>query len=1354
MAHFSCFPGASALSDFRRQGLLSKLQAIDAAIGDVQAQFVHFVASEAQLSAEAQTRVAALLHYGAPFDEANNGSGVEKFVVIPRFGTISPWASKATDIAHNCGMTGIHRIERGIEYIVSLKKQNFLSEALTGKKSLDEAARAAIADALRDRMTEAVVTTREAAYALFDELQPKALQFVDVQGSGRAALDAANSAMGLALSIDEIGYLLDAFTRLQRNPTDVELMMFAQANSEHCRHKIFNADWTIDGERQDMSLFAMIRNTHKLAPQGTVVAYSDNAAIMEGALAERWFPRGEALQYAASESLTHTLMKVETHNHPTAISPYPGASTGAGGEIRDEGATGRGAKPKAGLTGFSVSNLLIPGAEQSWENACDVNRPSGQAAQAPATYGKPDRIASALQIMIEGPLGGAAFNNEFGRPNLGGYFRVYEQNVGGTVRGYHKPIMIAGGIGNIDAGHTHKNGLPEGALMIQLGGPGMRIGMGGGAASSMATGTNTADLDFDSVQRGNPEMQRRAQEVINACWAMGETNPIQSIHDVGAGGLSNAFPEIVNDAERGARFDLRQVHLEESGMSPAEIWSNESQERYVLAILPTDLPHFQALCERERCPFAIVGTTTAMRQLQVVDSAQAEDLAQHYPVDMPMDVLLGKPPRMHRDVRRVVTQLAAIDVTGLKLDELAFSVLRHPTVANKSFLITIGDRTVGGLNVRDQMVGPWQVPVSDVAVTALDFRGVAGEAMAMGERTPLAVIDAPASGRMAVGEAITNIAAAPIASLGQIKLSANWMAACGVAGEDANLFDTVKAVGMELCPALGIAIPVGKDSLSMRTKWEDAGQTKEVVAPVSLIVSAFAPVRDVRQVLTPQLRTDAGETELILVDLGRGRNRLGGSILAQVTQQVGDVVPDVDSAEDLKQFFAAMQTLNERGQLLAYHDRSDGGLWATITEMAFAGHCGVSLVADILLVDATEPDYGDAKNWTQQIAERRNDQTLRALFSEELGAVIQIRREQRTEVFEVLRAHGLYGCSHVIGKPNQHDSVEIYRDAKKVFGVSRVELQRTWSETSWQIARLRDNPVCADSEFEAIARADDPGISPVLTFDPAKNVAVPYLARGVRPKVAILREQGVNSQVEMAYVVDKAGFDTFDVHMSDLIAGRVSLSQFRGFVACGGFSYGDVLGAGEGWAKTILFNAQLADQFALFFQRDDTFALGVCNGCQMMSNLATIIPGAEAWPKFTRNKSEQYEARFVTVEVQKSPSLFFDGMAGSRLPIAVAHGEGFADFSQQGNAAKVDVALRFVDNYGEITERYPFNPNGSQQGVTSVTTQDGRFTVLMPHPERVFRTSQMSWAPSEWSAIPEGNSPWLRMFQNARKWAA
>ena len=1340
-------PGSNALSVFRSHRLLSQLQAVSPAIVAVQARYVHFIDASAPLTDDDSTRLGALLTYGEPAQADNTEGAAEEFFVIPRFGTISPWASKATDIAHNCGMAHIKRVERGIAFRINLKS-GILGSAIGAGKLTDEQVQA-VADLLHDRMTESVLRSADDAKDLFRTLEARPLESIDLLGQGKRALETANTELGLAMSEDEIDYLDAAFTKAGRNPTDVELMMFAQANSEHCRHKIFNADWTIDGVAQPKSLFGMIKNTHELQPKGTVVAYSDNSSIIEGATVTRFYPRGDSHEYAASSELTHTLMKVETHNHPTAISPYQGASTGAGGEIRDEGATGRGAKPKAGLTGFTVSNLYLPGAVRPWENAANVTAPGAT----DAIYGKPERIASPLQIMIDGPLGGAAFSNEFGRPVLGGYFRSYEQNVGplfdgavDTVYGYHKPIMIAGGIGSISGQHTHKNDIPVGSLLIQLGGPGMRIGMGGSAASSMATGANTADLDFDSVQRGNPEMERRAQEVINACWQMGEHNPIISIHDVGAGGLSNAFPEITNDARRGAIFDLRKVPLEESGMAPKEIWSNESQERYVLAIAPESLDLFAALCARERCLFAAVGVATEERQLKLVDPLNGNN-----PVDMPMDVLLGKPPKMQRDVAHLSTSFAPIDLTGLDLAEVAHRVLLLPSVADKSFLITIGDRSVGGLSARDQMVGPWQVPVADVAVTAMSFEGYLGEAMAMGERTPLAVIDAPASGRMAVGEALTNIAASLIADIGDVKLSANWMAACGQPGQDAALFDTVKAVGMELCPALGISIPVGKDSLSMRTTWQDQGDSKAVTSPVSLIVSGFAPVTDIRKTLTPQLQMDAGPTSLILVDLGRGKNRLGASALAQVTGQLGNDAPDVDSADDLKAFFKAVQALNADDKLLAYHDRSDGGLFATLVEMAFAGRAGVSVNLDILAMgDEHAADWGDAKNWAGQVGERRNALTLAALFSEELGAVLQVKEDDKTAVMNVLRAHNLGACSHIIGKPNPRGVIEFTRDAKVIFSEARSSLHRLWSETSWRIARLRDNPACADAEYDRLFDETDPGIAPVVTFDMAENVAENFatpLIGGARPRVAILREQGVNSHIETAWVMHQAGFAAIDVHMSDLIAGRVKLDDFHGVIAVGGFSYGDVLGAGEGWAKTILFNALLSEQFARFFQRADTFGLGICNGCQMMSNLKSMIPGAHAWPKFTRNKSEQFEARFGMVEVLDSPSIFFSGMAGTRAPIAIAHGEGYADFSQTGDIDAVHKAMRFVDNRGAATEVYPFNPNGSPGGLTSVTTPDGRFSVLMPHAERVFRSVQQSWHPAAWGE----DSPWMRMFRNARK---
>ena len=1334
--HLIPVEGGNALPAFRAQALLARLQQVAPRVTAVHARHVHWVCSETPLTRPQRDALEGLLRYGDAYAGPTEGVLI---VVAPRLGTVSPWASKATDIAHNCGLS-LKRIERVTEYQLSLK-----SGLLGGSKPLSAGELDAAAALLHDRMTESVLLRREDAAHLFDEQPAAPMAHVDLLRSGRAALVAANVEFGLALSDDEIDYLVAAFTALRRNPTDVELMMFAQANSEHCRHKIFNASFTIDGKTQERSMFQMIRNTHQLAPQHTVIAYSDNSSVMEGGVIERWLPEGyaNAPVYSARQELAHVLMKVETHNHPTAISPFPGASTGAGGEIRDEGATGRGSRPKAGLTGFTVSNLNLPGTDWPWERS---------------PYGKPDHIASALQIMIEGPLGGAAFNNEFGRPNLAGYFRVYEQTVGVAGReqrrGYHKPIMIAGGLGTISAVQTEKVAFPAGTLLVQIGGPGMRIGMGGSAASSMAAGANAAALDFDSVQRGNPEMQRRAQEVINHCAALGEVNPILAIHDVGAGGISNAFPELVDGAGRGARFDLRQVPLEESGLSPKEIWSNESQERYVLAVQPDLLPMFDAMCMRERCPYAVVGVATEAKQLVLAEAPMTPDQPAVSPaIDMPMEVLLGKPPKMHRDVQRVVPELPALDLTDVSLDVVALDVLRHPTVASKRFLITIGDRSVGGLSHRDPMVGPWQVPVADCAVTLADYRGVRGEAMSIGERTPLAVIDAPASGRMAVAEALTNLLAAPFA-LERVKLSCNWMAACGEPGEDAALYDTVRAIGMELCPALGISVPVGKDSLSMRTRWTEPGEAKQVTSPVSLIVSAFVTLDDVRGTLTPQLQP--GDTTLILIDLGQGRNRMAGSMLAQVLSQTGnasrDGVPDVDDPAQLKSLIAAINQLRVEGRLLAYHDRSDGGLWATVCEMAFAGHLGVSLNVDMLLLEGdgisdSRMDWGDSKNWAGQVGARRQELTLRALFNEELGVVIQVPTAVRNEVMQTLRAHGLSKHSHFIGKPNDSGTIEVWRDTKAVFSAALRELHQVWDEVSWRIARLRDNPASADAEHEAAGRVDDAGLHLHLSFDPTEDVAAPFVHLA-RPKLAILREQGVNSQVEMSYAMALAGFDTHDVHMSDLLAGRARLDLFIGFVACGGFSYGDTLGAGEGWARSILFNPQLAEQFASFFNRQDTFALGVCNGCQMMAALSSIIPGAQAWPKFTRNRSEQFEARLSLVEVLDSPSILFNGMAGSRLPVAVSHGEGFADFSQRGDARAVHRAMRFVDHAGQPTEAYPFNPNGSPGGLTSVTTPDGRYTALMPHPERVFRHAQMSWTPGS----PGEPSPWLRMFRNARRW--
>jgi phosphoribosylformylglycinamidine synthase len=1292
MAELLSLRGRNALSSFRVAKLLSSLTGTRVAA--VAAVYWHFVRTSHALTAAERATLDRLLTYG-PRD-ASDGEAGELLLVLPRPGTISPWASKATDIAHNCGLPTVERIERGVAYRISTRDG----------APLTAGDRAALLPLLHDRMTEAVFPALSDAARLFAKVPPLPLESIELIGRGREAIVEANAALGLALSDNEIDYLAASFRDAGRNPTDVELMMFAQANSEHCRHKIFNADWTIDGRRAPLSLFAMIRRTHEANPEGTIVAYEDNAAVMEGATARRFYP-GPDGHYGARAEMTHVLMKVETHNHPTAIAPAPGASTGAGGEIRDEGATGMGAKPKAGLTGFTVSNLRIPALPQPWE----------------IDYGKPGRIASALDIMLDGPIGGASFNNEFGRPNLLGYFRTFEQQVAGEMRGYHKPIMIAGGIGNIAARDAHKRALPDDALLIQLGGPGMRIGLGGGAASSMTTGENTADLDFDSVQRGNAEIERRAQEVIDRCWQSGDENPILSIHDVGAGGLSNALPELVHGGPgtepRGAHIDLRAIPSEEPGMSPREIWCNEAQERYVLAIAPASLDRFRAICERERCPFAVVGSTTTEPRLVVADAALGG-----LPVDMDLGVLLGKPPRMTREAVHLERELPPFDARQIELADAAFRVLQLPSVADKTFLVTIGDRTVGGLSARDPMVGPWQVPVADVAATLLDFDGYSGEAMAIGERTSLALIDAPASGRMAIGEALTNIAAAAIDQLRDVKLSANWMAPAGHPGEDAALYDTVRAVALDLCPALGISIPVGKDSMSMRTAWREGNVDKAVTAPVSLIVSAFAAIVDARRVMTPQLRTDVASV-LLLVDLGNGKNRLGGSALAQVYGQLGNVAPDVDDPAALAAFFATVQSLHAQHKLLAYHDRSDGGLFATLVEMAVAARCGLAIATDELPGAPAE-----------------------ALFNEELGAVLQVRATDRHDVVCAFEAAGLRCVC--VGEPASDGRIRIVGDSVTLFEASRVELHRAWSATTHALQRMRDNPASADQEYERISDADDPGLAPMLGFDPSEDVAAPYIATGVRPRVAVLREQGVNGQVELAAAFDRAGFAAYDVHMTDIIAGRETLAGFAGLAAGGGFSYGDVLGAGEGWAKSILFNARARDAFAAFFARDETFALGICNGCQMMSNLHELIPGSEHWPHFVRNRSEQFEARLILLEVQPSPSMFFDGMEGSRIPVALAHGEGYAEFrdAAQQAAAEALVTLRFVDNRGAKTERYPYNPNGSPQGITGLTTADGRFSILMPHPERVFRSVQMSWRPEQWGE----DSPWMRMFRNARRW--
>ena len=1295
--------GARALSDFRAARVLAALQRVSSNIEAVSGRFVHFVHASRELTKAEEERLASLLTYG---DAAEDVRADLAFMVVPRLGTISPWASKATDIVKNCGIEGVLRVERGTVYSLALKVP--LTE--------EEAAQAA--GVLHDRMTESVVARDFPAENLFVELEGRPMATVALIEEGRPALERANVEMGLALSPDEIDYLTDAFTKIGRNPTDVELMMFAQANSEHCRHKIFNARWTVDGEEREETLFGMIRRTHKMAPQGTITAYADNAAIFEGAEVTRLYPRpGSGNEFGRvferKDEMTHTVFKVETHNHPTAISPFPGASTGSGGEIRDEGATGRGARPKAGLCGFTTSNLNLPELPQGFEN--DSDTVTGE--KTDAKYGAPSRIATPLSIMTEGPLGGAAFNNEFGRPNILGYFRTFEANIGGTRYGYHKPIMLAGGIGNIRDDQTKKDVPPAGSLLIVLGGPGMRIGLGGGAASSMTTGSNSEALDFDSVQRGNPEMERRAQEVIDRCWSMGDENPIIAIHDVGAGGLSNAMPELADLSGKGATFDLSKVPVEESGMSPLEIWCNESQERYVIALDATKIDIFRDFCERERCPFAVLGTITEEADLKLTRPEETPA------VDMPMEVLLGKAPRMHRDVAHVETKLSAFKSEGLDLAKAVTDVLRHPTVGSKSFLITIGDRSVGGLVSRDQMVGPWQVPVADCGVTTLGFETNRGEAMSMGERTPIAVIDAAAASRMAVGEALTNIAAADV-KLPEVKLSLNWMAACGAKGEDAKLFDAVKGAS-DFCVALGISVPVGKDSLSMRTAWEDNGEKKSVTSPVSLIASAAAPVGDVTLTLTPELRKIP--SVLVLADLGCGRARMGGSILAQVAQRFGDTAPDCEDPAMLARFMGALRTLVNEGAVVAYHDRADGGLAATASEMMFASRLGVKL---------------DLTSLTKDV------DVFAALFNEELGGLMQVPAEKAARVAEVMREAGLASVCHFVGEVVDDDALTISANGAELARLDRADLQKAWTEVSWQIARGRDNPACADSEFARIERKDDTGLFAKTTFDVNEDVAAPMILTGVRPKIAILREQGVNSQTEMAAAFTRAGFDAYDVHMTDLLTGRADLAEFTGLACCGGFSYGDVLGAGGGWAKTILHNDRMVEMFRTFFNREDTFGLGICNGCQMMSHLRDLIPGASHWPEFVRNTSEQFEARLVNVEVLESPSIFFAGMAGSVMPVVNSHGEGRVQFLRPEDAALVKAAARFVDPCGNPTEVYPYNPNGSKGGLTSVTTEDGRFTIMMPHPERSHRAQQLSWHPAEWTDA----SGWMRMFRNARKW--
>lgn len=1295
--------GAPALSEFRLQKLFTEISSVSEGVRSIYTEFLHIAELESDLTQSEHEILVKILTYG-PAREGHAPEG-ELFIVTPRPGTISPWSSKATDIAHICGLRGVKRIERGTAFYLNM-----------GGKTLSAEQRKAISVKLHDRMTQSVFATNKDLESLFRHESPKPLSSVPILEQGRKALEEANRTLGLALAEDEMDYLVKSFTQMGRNPNDVELMMFAQANSEHCRHKIFNAQWTIDGEDQEKSLFQMIKNTYQLHSDGILSAYKDNAAVMVGHEGSRYYANPTTGEYGWHKEPIHILMKVETHNHPTAISPFPGAATGSGGEIRDEGATGRGSKPKVGLAGFSVSNLKIPGAVQPWEK----------------DFGKPERIVSALDIMIDGPLGGACFNNEFGRPNILGYFRTFEQEVkgakGNEIRGYHKPIMLAGGLGNIKDGHVQKGCIHPGDHLIVLGGPAMLIGLGGGAASSMSSGTGNEDLDFASVQRENPEMERRCQEVIDRCWALDKENPIAFIHDVGAGGLSNALPELVNDAGLGGKFQLRAIPNDEPGMSPLEIWCNESQERYVLAVTPEKLALFTQICERERCPFAVVGEATEKRDLVLADKHFSNK-----PIDMPLDVLLGKPPRMHRKETSVQVEQAQLDLGKATVEEAFKRVLANPSVADKTFLITIGDRTVTGLVARDQMVGPWQVPVADCAVSATAFDVFTGEAMSMGERTPLAIISAAASARMAVGEALTNISAAQIGDIGCINLSANWMAAPQYSGDGAALYEAVKAVGMDLCPKLGITIPVGKDSMSMSTVWKDQTGEKRVTAPISLIISAFASVKDIRRTLTPQLQ-QVQDSAILLIDLGRGKNRMGASILGQCYSQMGSTAPDVDDASDLKNFYELMQSLGAQKRILAYHDRSDGGLLVTALEMAFAGHVGV----DITLPSGNPFDVG---------------------FNEELGAILQVRGDDVSDVVAAFAARGLEACVHVLGTLNDqyHFRVNQIGNGSTSGGIADAlgtttlidanlsELRAIWSDTTRRIQSMRDNPACAESEYRLKLDARDPGISPKVTFD--VKIGKDF---STRPNMAILREQGVNGEVEMAAAFDLAGFKSIDVHMTDVLAGRVNLADFKGLVSCGGFSYGDVLGAGEGWAKSILFNPRARSMFKDFFERKDTFSLGVCNGCQMMSNLHELIPGAENWPHFVQNASERFEARFVSLKIEKTPSILFQGMEGSVLPIAVAHGEGRAEFANatlaEACSASGLVSLRYVDNFHKTTEQYPLNPNGAPFGISGLTTQDGRVTIMMPHPERVFRTVQYSWHPDHWGE----DGPWMRMFRNAR----
>ena len=1291
--------GPASHSPFKLESLLRRLQSIDQNIDDLGARFIHLIDSKNDPDEEQDRILDSILEYGPDWPFGTD-EGFEVFT-LPRFGTTSPWSSKATDIAKVCGLNSIEKIERGVVFTLALKDK-------------DSAPSKEVIEMLYDRMTEVVITDLNQAKEIFSSLEPQPFSDVDILSDGKKALETANIELGLALNNDEIDYLLEQFIKLNRNPTDAELMMFAQANSEHCRHKVFNADWVIDGVDKERSLFQMIKNTYEASSRNVLSAYKDNAAVIGGHKADWFLPHLDDQKYGRFHDEIHTMMKVETHNHPTAISPYPGAATGSGGEIRDEAATGRGAMPKAGLTGFSVSHLFIPGDLQSWEK----------------TIGKPDHIASALDIMLDGPIGGAAYNNEFGRPNILGYFRTFEEEnkeESNTSWGFHKPIMIVGGMGNISDSSVKKNDIDAGSLIIVLGGPAMLIGLGGGSASSLNAGSIDSELDFASVQRDNAELERRAQEVITRCFAMGvqnkedNANPIILIHDVGAGGLSNAIPEVADHSKMSADINLRDIDNAEPGMSPLEIWCNEAQERYVLSIHPDDLEVFDQVCKRERCPYAVVGEVATHGNLRLKD-----EVYDNYPIDMPMDVLFGKPPKTKLEITSEQKSIIDDGLEGIDIEEAALKILRFPTVSDKTFLIHIGDRTVGGLVSQDQFVGPWQVPVSDVAVTLKDHFGVQGEAMAMGERSPIAVHNAAASGRIAVGEAITNILSAPIGDIADIKLSANWMSSIMTDRLKQDLYETVEAISVDFCSKIGITIPVGKDSLSMQTSWVNEEKQYKNTAPLSLVISAFSPIDDVNNVITPQLK-DKSESILLLIDLGQGQNRMGGSCLSQIYNRSLGETPDIENPEVLKKFFNAITKLKSRMLIQAYHDRSDGGLFACVSEMAFAGNMGLDL----------------------SLEAANQEELLKLLFSEELGCVIQIQNGDLDDVLDILNEASLSNSIYPIGTVVKDKQISI-KNNEFNHSFDLKTLRQAWSRMSYEMQKLRDNPETAEEGFKKILDVNDPGLNPKIKFGPTQ-IDYKRLTKS-SPKVAILRDQGVNSQIEMAVAFNKAGFNAYDIHMTDILNGQVNLDQYIGLVVCGGFSYGDVLGAGGGWAKSVLFNENAQNQFKTFFHREETFSLGICNGCQMMSQLKDLIPGADHWPRFVRNLSEQFEARLNMVEVLESNSIFLNGMEGSMIPIATSHGEGRVQYSNDGDMNALieasGVTIRYVDNFGQPAINYPDNPNGSESGFAGFCSEDGRSTIMMPHPERVMRTEQFSWSPDDW----KDHGPWARFFVNARDW--